>query len=213
MDKSLEEIFHIKREVRILVIIFISILLIGTIGFTLIKNVSLYEGSILTLETLSFLHKEESGLAKSLQIFLLFIGVVLIWFIMWTTLDLALEGHFQKYYFGVRNMDKIKKLNNHYIVCGAGRVGENIAKMLKQQKRDYVLLEKNSEIAKELFWSQKLPMATETEKKLKRPWMLDSRRFLRRPNAMVAMPYSPYLWSTADRTSLQNSSGSASRFL
>ena len=150
MDKSLEEMFHIKREVRILVLIFISVLLIGTIGFTLIKNVTLYEGAILTLETLSFLYKEESGLAKSLQIFLLFIGVVLIWFIMWTTLDLALEGHFQKYYFGVRNMDKIKKLNNHYIVCGAGRVGENIAKMLKQQKRDYVLLEKNSEIAKEM---------------------------------------------------------------
>ncbi len=150
MDKSLQELFHIKREVRILLIIFVGILLIGTIGYTLIKQINLYEGFKLTLETLSFLHQEESGIAKSLQIFLLFIGVVLIWFIIWTTLDLALEGHFSKYYFGVRDMDKIKKLNNHYIVCGAGRVGENIAKMLREQKKDYVLLEKNSEVAKDL---------------------------------------------------------------
>lgn len=149
-NKTLEELFHIKKEVKILLFLFIGILLIGTIGFTLIKQVNLYEGFILTLETLSFLHHEEAGLAKSLQIFLLFVGVVLIWFIMWTTLDLALEGHFTKYYYGVRNMDRIKKLNNHYIICGAGRVGENIAKLLKKQNKDFVLLEKNADVAREM---------------------------------------------------------------
>ncbi len=149
-NKTLEEIFHIKKEVKILLFLFIGILLIGTIGFALIKQVNLYEGFILTLETLSFLHHEEAGLARILQIFLLFIGVVLTWFIMWTTLDLALEGHFTKYYYGVKNMDRIKKLNNHYIICGAGRVGENIAKLLKQQKKDFVLLEKNSDVARDM---------------------------------------------------------------
>ena len=150
MDKSLEEIFHIKKEVRILIIIFLAIILIGTFGFMFVKKVSILGGFILTLETLSFLHKEEAGLAKALQVFLLFVGVVLVWFIMWTTLDLVLEGHFKKYYYGVRNMDKIKKLNNHFIICGAGRVGENIAKKLKQSKKDFVLLEKNLEVANEM---------------------------------------------------------------
>ena len=150
MDKSLEEIFHIKKEVRILIIIFLAIILIGTFGFMFVKKVSILGGFILTLETLSFLHREEAGLAKALQVFLLFVGVVLVWFIMWTTLDLVLERHFKKYYYGVRNMDKIKKLNNHFIICGAGRVGENIAKKLKQSKKDFVLLEKNLEVANEM---------------------------------------------------------------
>jgi len=150
LDKNLKDIFNIRKEIRVLVFIFIGILLIGTIGFALLKHVNLWEGFILTLETLSFLYKEESGYIRVLQVFLLFIGVVLIWFIMWTTLDLVLEGHFKKYYHGVRNMDKIKRLNRHYIICGVGRVGENIAKILEKNNKDFVLVEKNLEVANEM---------------------------------------------------------------
>jgi len=149
-NKTLEEIFYIRKEVKILIVLFISILLIGTIGFSLVKQVNLHEGLVITLETLSFLHEEEVGLARTLQVFLLLFGVFLIWFILWTTFDLALEGHFTKYYFGVRNMDKIRRLNNHYIICGAGRVGENIAKLLKEQKKSFVLIEKDERVAKEV---------------------------------------------------------------
>ncbi len=150
VDKNIKETFNIRKEIRILIIIFLCILIIGTIGFSLLKSVNLWEGFILTLETLSFLHKEEFGYVKALQVFLLFVGVVLIWFIMWTTLDLVLEGHFQKYYSGVRNMDKIKKLKDHCIVCGAGRVGEMIASILKRDGKDFVLVEKNLEVANEM---------------------------------------------------------------
>src|SRR3989344_2276178 len=149
-NKTLEEIFYIRKEVKILIVLFISILLIGTIGFSLVKQVNLHEGLVITLETLSFLHEEEVGLARTLQVFLLLFGVFLIWFILWTTFDLALEGHFTKYYFGVRNMDKIRRLNNHYIICGAGRVGENIAKLLKEQKKNFVLIEKDEKVVKEV---------------------------------------------------------------
>jgi|SRR3989344_3865704 len=149
-NKTLEEIFHIKKEVRVLILGFIILILIGTFGFMILKGYSFLEGLISTVETLSFLHGEETGAVRILQIFLLFVGVFLVWFIMWTTLDLVLEGHFTKYYFGVRNMDKIKKLSNHYIICGAGRVGENIAKLLKEQKKNFVLIEKDVDVAKEV---------------------------------------------------------------
>ncbi|MEK6907560.1 MAG: NAD(P)-binding protein [Nanoarchaeota archaeon] len=150
MDKKLDEIFHIKKEIRILIIIFVLIFVIGIVGFILIKNVTFNEALILTLETLAFSHKEEQGAGRALQLFLLTVGVILVWFIIWTTFDLALEGNFKKYYFGVRNMDKIKKLKDHYIICGAGRVGENIARMLKQDKKNFVLLEKSPEVAREM---------------------------------------------------------------
>ncbi|MEK6841302.1 MAG: NAD(P)-binding protein [Nanoarchaeota archaeon] len=150
MDKTLEEIFHIKKEIRILIIIFVLIFVIGVTGFMLIKHVGFNEALLLTLETLAFSHTEEQGLSRMLQLFLLTIGVILIWFIIWTTFDLVLEGHFKKYYFGVKNMDKINKLKDHYIICGAGRVGENIAKLLKANKKSFVLLEKSSEVARDM---------------------------------------------------------------
>ena len=142
MDNLFEEVFHIKKEIRTLAGIFISIFIIGVIGFMIIKQVSFNEALILTLETLAFSHKEEQGWGRALQLFLLTVGVILVWFIVWTTFDLVLEGHFKKYYSGVRNMDKIKKLKDHYIICGAGRVGENIVKLLKAKKKNFVLLEK-----------------------------------------------------------------------
>jgi len=38
---------------------------------------------------------------------------------------------------------KIKGLNDHFIVCGYGRVGEAIASTLKDQKTDFVIIERN----------------------------------------------------------------------
>ncbi len=112
MDKLLDEIFYIKKEIRILAIIFILIFVIGIIGFMIIKDVNFKEAFILTVETLAFSYKEEQGASRLLQLFLLTVGVILVWFIIWTSFDLLLEGHFKKYYYGVKNMDNIKKLKD-----------------------------------------------------------------------------------------------------
>ena len=38
---------------------------------------------------------------------------------------------------------RIRKLNNHFVLCGYGRVGEAIANTLKQQKSDFVVIDHN----------------------------------------------------------------------
>jgi voltage-gated potassium channel len=148
LDKK--EDFFIKKEIRIFILILFLIFFIGITGFMLIKHISFSEAFLLTIETLAFSHTNEQGISRVLQLFLLTIGVILIWLIIWTTFDLALEGHFKKYFFGVKNMDKIKKFKDHYIICGAGRVGENVARILKTNKKQFVILEKNSEVAREM---------------------------------------------------------------
>ena len=40
-------------------------------------------------------------------------------------------------------MNQIKKLKNHYIICGGGRVGYHIAELLKKQNKKCVILEKD----------------------------------------------------------------------
>ena len=40
---------------------------------------------------------------------------------------------------------KLSKLKNHYIVCGYGRTGAEIAIQLKNNKLDYVVVDKNAE--------------------------------------------------------------------
>jgi len=143
-----DDLFNVKKQVKILVALFIIIFVIGTLGFMATEKLNIKDSFILTAETLALIHVNKfEGASRFLEIFLLIFGVTFIWFTLWTTLNLALEGHFTKYFFEVKNMDKIKKLKNHYIICGAGRVGENIAKILKSKGKDFILLEKNHEIA------------------------------------------------------------------
>jgi voltage-gated potassium channel len=145
----MEEGFNVKKQVKILLTLFLFIFILGTLGFMLTEKTNIQDSFVLTAETLALIHtKDLYGGSKILEIFLLIFGVTFIWFALWTTMNLALEGQFSKYFFEVKNMDKIKKLKNHYIICGAGRVGENIAKILKSKYKDFVLLEKNQEVAK-----------------------------------------------------------------
>lgn len=150
MEKIIE-MFNIKKQVRVLITLFILIFVIGTLGFMLTEKTDIKDSFVLTAETLALIHTNQfEGGSKILEIFLLIFGVTFVWFVLWTTMNLALEGHFTKYFFEVKNMDKVKKLKDHYIICGAGRVGENIAKLLKQDKKNFVLIEKNPEVAKDM---------------------------------------------------------------
>ncbi len=147
----MEESFKIKKQLRVLITLFILIFILGTLGFMLSEKLDIKDSFILTAETLALIHNQKLiGSSRVVEIFLLIFGVTFIWFALWTTMNLALEGQFTKYFFEVKNMDKIKKLKNHYIICGAGRVGENIAKILKSKGKDFVLLEKDQEVFKEM---------------------------------------------------------------
>ena len=48
-------------------------------------------------------------------------------------------------------MELLKKLNNHIIICGGGRVGEAVASKLKNIKDKFVIIEKNVNIVNHLI--------------------------------------------------------------
>ncbi len=139
-----KEFLLLGREVKLLALLIIALFATGTIGYSIIHRQSLKDGFYNTLETFAFEHQEEStSIGKFFQLFLLAFGVIILWFAIWTSLDLTLEGKFQDYFEGVKMMKKVKRLKNHYIICGGGRVGSHIADMLKHQKKNYVIIDKD----------------------------------------------------------------------
>lgn len=143
LAEGLNEFSEAKRKLLILSIMFIGIFLFGTVSIALIKNIAYEEAFITTVETLAFIHKmEETGAVKIIQIFLLIFGGFFVWFSLWTSFDVVLEGHFNTHFKEVRIMKKINQLKNHYVVCGGGRVGMHVAELLKQKKEKFVIVEK-----------------------------------------------------------------------
>jgi voltage-gated potassium channel len=68
-------------------------------------------------------------------------GVGAVAYTMGNIASFFIEGHFKKYFRMRKMMDKIRKLNNHYIICGYGRLGKVIAEELKKSGISYVIID------------------------------------------------------------------------
>lgn len=133
----------LPKRMLIFFILLASLFGFGTISFKLIDKLSFSQAFVMTVETLAFMMKQEEGLARALQIFLAIFGVMLFWWVLWEVLDIFVEGRFSEYLKIQKFLSKLKKMKNHYIIAGGGRVGEEIAKNLDKNKKAYIIIEKD----------------------------------------------------------------------
>lgn len=153
MATLIEQSKKIIRQAKALILLITVVLLIGTFGFLLTADLPLTGAFVATLETLSKgaptgLHL--TGFAVGIQTFLHFIGLIIIWFAVWTAFDLTIEGKFGEVFKEVRTLSQIKHLSGHYIVCGAGRVGKHIGSHLKKCGEQVVFVEKDKDVVAKL---------------------------------------------------------------
>ena len=127
------------------------VLIIGTIGYRLLAGgqYSWFDGFYMTFITVATIgYGEIIDLSQSPggRVFTVIIGTAglgTLWFMFSTLTVLILEGDINLA-LRRRRMEKvIKKLDGHYIVCGFGRVGRNVAAELEATNRPYVAIEEN----------------------------------------------------------------------
>jgi voltage-gated potassium channel len=136
---------ELTNKIKILLILVASMFLIGIIGFMLIKDFSIQEAAVLTLQSMAFMFEEETGVAKGLEIFIALFGVVILGLILESVIEIFLGGKFSEYLKTSNILSKVRKMRKHYIIAGGGRVGEELANDLIRANRDYVIVEKDAE--------------------------------------------------------------------
>ena len=129
----------------------LAILVIGTAGYWIIEGWSLIDAFYMTVVTISTVgYDEVYPLSTDGQIFsiaLILGGVGTVLYIMTSVVQYFLEGEFG-IRLGKQRMDaKIKKLHNHFILCGYGRVGQGIADALKQEAAEFIVIDQDEESA------------------------------------------------------------------
>lgn len=77
--------------------------------------------------------------------FLIVGGVGLYTYVLSSVLLALVEGQLLNVWGEKRMMRQIEKLQNHIIVCGAGRVGSEVVNQLKHEKLNFVVVERNPE--------------------------------------------------------------------
>jgi voltage-gated potassium channel len=138
---------NLLRGVGLLLIVIFA----GTIGYKIIEGWSLVDSLFMTITTISTVGYSEvhplSTAGRIFSIFLILGGVGAVFYILTTLVQHIVEGEFGIRIGRQRMEAKIKKLHNHFILCGYGRVGEATAGALGQHKATFVVIEITQENA------------------------------------------------------------------
>ena len=131
--------------------IMLIIFSLGSLGYHLIEDMTWFEGLYMTFITISTIgFKELHTLSNEGRVFtmLLFVtGIGVISYIASQTTQLLFEGEL----FYKRAMKKrLEKMENHYIICGYGRIGNRIADVLQSEGLPVVIVDNNESSIQQL---------------------------------------------------------------
>ena len=135
-------------------IILFVIIAVALLGYTHIEKWSLLDASymiVITLSTVGFREVHElSPAGKMLTMFVILGGVGTAIYAVGQFVEMVLEGQIIGYRRRRKMERMIAEMNDHFIICGFGRVGHQIAAELKAAKVPYVVIDNKPEVAAEL---------------------------------------------------------------
>lgn len=147
----------VRLRNRLLIQTLIAALLLvgGTIGYHLIEGWSLFDGLYMTVITLATIgYGEVRTLSVEGRIFtmiLIVIGVIMVGYLISNLTKALIENEIADALGRRRLFKDISQLNNHFILCGAGRVGTRIVDELKKKNVDFVVIERDEATAEKLL--------------------------------------------------------------
>jgi voltage-gated potassium channel len=143
---------------------------VGVIGYRLTAGLSWLDALYMTVITLSTVGFREVGplddAGKLFTVCLILGGAGVIAYAVKTSVEVVLDESTRQYFRQRSTLRKMTKMEDHYIVCGLGRVGRAVCAELRHEKLDFVLIEADPEVTKEaseLGWTVLHGDATEEQ--------------------------------------------------
>ncbi|MGB8951508.1 MAG: potassium channel protein [Candidatus Aminicenantales bacterium] len=129
------------------VALLLCVILIGTIGYILLENWSFLDSlymTIITIFTVGF--KEVKELTPQGQIFTIFVilgGVGTAIFAFTKFGEIVYEGGVHRFWRRRIMERRLENLENHYIICGHGRMGRIVRERLEEEHLPFVVIDNN----------------------------------------------------------------------
>lgn len=141
------------RNLKLIGLALVVLGIIGVLGFRYIEHWPWFDGFYMVLTTFTTIGYQEvhplSHTGRIFNVVLIACGVSLLFLLIGTLTQALLELELRDF-FGRRRMEReIERLKDHYVICGAGRVGRSVARELQRKPVPFVVIDTNeSKLAK-----------------------------------------------------------------
>jgi voltage-gated potassium channel len=126
----------------------------GTVGFSLVEGWSLGDSLYMTVMTVTTVGYGPplplSAAGRNFSIFFMVLGVGTAGYLLSTAVQSLVRSEILAAYGERRRQREMSKLKDHYIICGAGRVGRRIVYEMQRAGCPFVVVESNALLAAEL---------------------------------------------------------------
>src|SRR5215472_5533322 len=137
------------RNIKLIAAALVTLVVAGTAGYHFVEGWSWFDGLymvVITISTIGYREVHDLSLAgRVLTIIVIACGVGLLALLFGALTQALLEFELGKYFGRRRMQHDIERLRNHFIICGAGRVGRSVARELKRRGVKFVIVEARQE--------------------------------------------------------------------
>lgn len=134
---------------RLAVLMLLIVVSSGTAGYVLIEGWPTWDAFYMTITTVTTVgYREVHPLSRAGQIFTVALvvgGVATVLYTFSLLMALLVEGNLQRRWLQRRVDRMLDALNDHFIVCGFGRIGTIIAEEFRRQRIPFVIIERDAE--------------------------------------------------------------------
>ncbi|MBI5437341.1 MAG: potassium channel protein [Nitrosomonadales bacterium] len=131
--------------------VMVLVMLTGTLGYHIIGGpqyswIDCFYMTFITVATIGFnevVDLSRSPAGRLFTVFIAILGIGTLTYMLSTVTAFILEGDINEAWRRKKMQNKIAKLKDHYIVCGIGRVGSNVAHELEMTGRHCVIVDQN----------------------------------------------------------------------
>jgi voltage-gated potassium channel len=147
------------RRLGVLLALLLALTVIGTVGFVAVEHVSVgygFDWTVDTLTTLGSIPDPHSSGARVLKVFLELLGIGTLFYGLATVAEFFVSGQLSGLLEERRIQKMIDSYSDHYIICGFGRVGRQVARDLRRVGAPFVVIDGNPEHREEAA-EQRIP--------------------------------------------------------
>jgi voltage-gated potassium channel len=144
--RARRELVQFTRRLGILLTALAVMIVVGTVGFAIIGHVSIAYGFVWTLDTVTTLGtipEPSDGAGRALQVVLEVFGIGTLFYALATVAEFFVSGRLSGLIDERRMQKMIDSTTDHYLICGYGRVGRQVARDLRAAGARYVVIDVN----------------------------------------------------------------------